>query len=189
MNRKALLIRIIHVVVDGVIARLGWARIRAGRATRCVSSLGRSIADKVSIASAAALESMEEVEPVSNLVDSSSTQVVGLSSSAGDGLRINDATILDEGRRSRCDTRLGEVAVAESREAIQLGSVNKVEVESAVISLTELPLHGNLAVASSPVGVGGEISTCQPERNSMGAIRIVHVDQLVLELLLGDVLG
>lgn len=189
MYRMVLLVGIIHVVVDGVIAGLVWARIQAGRATRCIVTLSRGIADKVTTASAAALESVEKVEPVSNLVDSSSTQVVWLSSSARNSLRINNATVLDEGGGSSCHTRLGEVAVAKSSAAIQLGSINKVEVESAVISLAELPLHRNLAVASSPVGVCGEIGACQSERNAVGAIRIVHVDQLVLQLLLGNVLG
>ncbi|KAI6765911.1 hypothetical protein HG530_006981 [Fusarium avenaceum] len=124
--------------------------------------LSRGVADEIST-SAAILESVEEVEPVTNLVNGSSTQVVGLGTATRDSLGNNDATVLDKGRGSGRDVGLGEVAVSKSLKAVELSNVCEVQVESAVISLAELSLHGNLSITSSPVGVGREGGVNQVE--------------------------
>lgn len=182
-----LLIGIIHVVVDGVITRLVRAGVSPSRATTCLLSLSRGVADEIST-SAAILEGVEKVEPVTNLVNGSSTQVVGLGTATRDSLGNNDATVLDKGRGSGRDVGLGEVAVSKSLKAVELSNVCEVQVESAVISLAKLSLHGNLSITSSPVGVGREGGVNQVEGNAVRAVGIVKSLELILELLLGDVL-
>lgn len=70
-----LLVGVIHKVVDGVVASLVRAAIPSSRASTGLASLSRGIADQIST-SAAILESMEEVEPMTDLVNGSSTEVI-----------------------------------------------------------------------------------------------------------------
>lgn len=81
--------------MDGINAATG-AGVAAGRAAGSGRRLGRSVVNHVARRGATTLEGVVEIHPVTNLVGSGATQVVGSGSAARHGLAEDAAAVEDE---------------------------------------------------------------------------------------------
>lgn len=114
--------------------------------------------------SAATLESVVKVEPVTSLVSESAALVVRSGRTTRNRGRKHRAAV-ERDIRGR-GVRLGEVAVAEktTREVLE------VDVEGVVAALAEGLLHGSLGLVIVPGAVGGAGDALEDERDTGGGV-------------------
>jgi hypothetical protein len=165
------LVRVVHVVVDGVKTRLARARVTADGAARAGARLGRRIGDTVTRAGAAALEGVVQTEPVAGLVRGRLAEVEANGGAAGEGVLEDGAAVADEGAGAGGGGG-GEVAVAE----VSTDGVEDVDVEGGVGAAAEGLLHGGLAAVAGPDRVDGR-----------GAAGVAEVDAVGGEVVTEDV--
>lgn len=156
----ASVIRVVHVVVDGVDTGLAGAGVTADGAARGGRGLGGGVGNQVAGAGAAALEGVVEAEPVTDLVGGGVALVVVGQRAAGDGRVEHGAAVLVEVGGARGD-RGGEVAVAQ----VAAHVLEEVDVQGRVGALAERLLHGELVAVAvlGPVGVDGLVGALEDE--------------------------
>lgn len=171
------LIRVVHVVADGVETSLARARVTANGASRGGRRLSGGVGDEVAVAGAAALEGVVETEPVADLVGDGVAEVVVGGAAAGNGGREDGAPIVVEvvGPAGHAG---GEVAVSEVAAEV----LEEVHVQGAVGTLAEGLLHGELGTVAGPLGVDGAVGALEHELDVVGGVGGVHDIKLVGEL-------
>lgn len=112
------------------------ARIATDGAAGGRRGLGRGIGDGVTGTGAAALEGVEQTEPVADLVGAGVAEVVVGGSTAGGAAEQDAAAVLVEGRAARGDSG-GEVAVTQ----VAADFLLEIQVESRVTALAKGSLH------------------------------------------------
>lgn len=178
------------------------AGVLADGATGRSSLLGRSVGDRVTRGSAAALEDVVEAEVMADFVDGGGALVEARGGAAGDGVGEVDAAIEEEvGGGGVGD---GEVApgwvvsgsslIVETMDCLPSESATRdigseVKVEFGVATLLQSRLHGALSrradISSSPLGVDGEVGGLEGESNAHAGVGVVHGGDLVVDLGLG----
>lgn len=176
----ASIVRVVHVVVDGVDTGSVRARVLAGRAAVGGSALDRSVSDLVTRSGAAlALEDVVDTEPVTDFVHGSQSLVVVGGITAGKRACEVDAAVEDQVGGGG----VGEREVAEAEQAA--AKVGKeVEVEVGVGALLEGLLHlslGGAALAGGGPGVvDSDVDGDGVEGDAHGRVGIVHHRHLLL---------
>jgi len=183
----ASIISVVHEVVDGVntTARAGIAVAGASESSR---RLRGGIRDGVTGCRAAALEGVEQADPVTSFMSQSLTQVVGrCSPSRRRGVKHNNTIIL-------CSTGVAgrEGGVAKEASTSTRDEADCVYVEVSSTTLSERVLHCGLLRGAwpsvvEPVGVGGTGGTSKNPSDSRPGICSVHNGDLVSELGSGNV--
>lgn len=135
MLGKHLLVGVVHEVGDGVKAGVVGAGIAGQLASKSLHRLRSSVGDEVTFDSAAAVEGVEQTEPVTDLVGGGVTKVVVRLSTAGDAGGADDSTVADESLGARCKVS-GVPGVSE-----QINAGKEVDIQVTVSTLAESPLH------------------------------------------------
>lgn len=169
------LVGVIHVVVNGVQARLTRARIAANGAARGRASLGRGISDEVTVPSATTLECVIEAEPVTDFMGCCLSEVEAGSRSAWHSLCIEGDAVTVECRAPRRH-RGREVCIAKG---VALKANLEVDVQVLVRSLAQSSLHSEFVVVNGPARVDSAISAEKIERNVMRGKIGIHDCQLI----------
>lgn len=176
-----LLVRVVHVVVDGIAASNVRATISRRLAPVGSARLGRGIVDIVAVSIAVvAFKRVNQVAPVADLVDGDAAGAVDGATAgrnaAGGGPGAHDAAVVDEVRRA---IRRGDGVCAEA--GVALANVaDVVEVEGAVVALAECLLHTVAVAVVGPVLVDGPVGVFEGELEA-GALEVLVED--------GDLLG
>lgn len=166
--------------------------------------MGGCVLYEVALGGAAALESMVDVEPMSDLpavntrspihplsyrrkqtylVNSRPAKIIRRGTTPRNGRGLDYAPVAREDGRVGRDARLGEVAVPQGAVAVELGRVDKVDVEGAVgAAPAEGALHVQLVIAGGPVAVDGEGGVKKGEGDGGGAEGFVHDGELLVDL-------
>ena len=144
-----LLPRVVHVVVDGIQAALVGARVLAGRASAGRVGLSWGVGDKVAIATAAALEGVVQVEPVTSLMSDGLAQVEVGGRAAGDTLRGDDDAVEVEGILADDNVLLRESGIAEQTNVKE--AREEVDIESGIVSPAKSLLVCQLILVVSPL--------------------------------------
>src|SRR5690242_5340872 len=165
---KHLLVGVVHVVGDGVKAGLVGAGIAGCRASRSILRLSSSVGNEVTVASAAALEGVEQTEPVADLVGGGVTKVEIRLRTAGDGGGVDDNTVEGESLGAGCNGP-GEIGISEPRSAGK-----EVDVQVTVSTLAESLLHGQLSPVVGIVGVDSPVHTSLSERDAVRSKGLVQ---------------
>lgn len=168
--------------MDRVNARLSRAAVSHLRATVGGGCLSWSIPNFIG-AVAASIKGMEQMEPVANLVDSRSTQVVVLRGAPRDSLGLNDAAITGQKFGVFCTAGFRESAVAQRILALVQRSVDEVKVEVFVASPTKVLLHHVIPMAIRPVTVDGVVRIEVGEGDTVRLVGLVQILDLILDLL------
>lgn len=171
-----ILIRVIHIVVNRIQARLARARVPASRAPTARRRLGRGIRHVIAVARASSLEGMVQTEPVADLVGGRVAEVVVGQRAAGQGVVEDGAAVVvpvvglgrDRGR---------EVAVAQSVAEV----LEDVQVQVFVGSLAQGLLHGELGAVDGPVAVDGVVGTLEGELDVVRGVGLVEGGDLVVD--------
>ncbi|TLD26567.1 hypothetical protein PspLS_05208 [Pyricularia sp. CBS 133598] len=171
----ARVVRVVHVVVDGVKTGLVGAAVTADGAAAAGAGLGGSVVNQVTLAVAATLEGVVQTEPVADLVHSGLAKVEPVDVATGDGSRSDGAAVEADGGGGG---RGGEVAVAEDATG---DAGQEVQVQVLVGSLAESGLHGSLSAVPGPVGVDGAVSALEDELDARGGVVLVHHTELLLD--------
>lgn len=148
-GRENSLVRVVHVVVDGVNTAAG-ARVTTNGASRAGAGLGRGVGDTIARAGAATLEGVVETEPVTGLVGGGLAEVEADGRATGEGVLEDGAAVTDEGAGAGGGAGR-EVAVSQ----VATNAVEDVDVEGGVGAAAEGGLHGDLVAVAGPDRVDG----------------------------------
>lgn len=169
--------RVVHIVVDRVHA---WER-RAGIAFDAMLAgvgLVGGIIDLIP-SIAAELEGVQEAEPMTNLMDSRYTMVIAYLGAAGEGCVSDSTAVIPKPLAARdCIVRRVE-ATSHSDVPLVPQCLEIVDVQGAVIALSQSLLHLQLVLAHSPVWVDLEGGILPVELDAYRPISLLQDPELM----------
>lgn len=176
-----LLIRIIHVVVDGVNAGVG-ASITTNVASAGRAVLNRSVVDVIAgtVTSVSLAKSVDEVAPVSYFMDSDSASAedaVSVIDTARGSPCTHDTSIVDEVIRAlRCFCGIVAVSSVATTEVSDV-----VKVQRSVIALAKCLLHDILGAIVRPVVVDSPVNILQSKLEACALVVLIEYPHLLVD--------